>query len=145
MSEVLNFSNVFFPVYIKELLESPSEFDEHRLFLKIGIGDLVLKIRKIRIIAEILDKKEGSKWIDYKIYDGTGEITMRIWHDTSYISSSKLELKDLYVIFGFFKEFRKFRYISPVIVRKCSNANFEEWYHRIELVRSVIIRNLSRV
>lgn len=143
MNKTLNFSKVFFPVYIKELLDSPIEFEEDKPVLKIEVKDFIFKVRRIRIVAEVLNMKEGFRWMDYTLRDGTGEIILRVWRNTSGLPVPLLELENLYIIFGFFKEFKGFRYISPIIVRRYNRKDLEAWHQQIELVRKVILKTLT--
>ncbi len=143
MDEILNFSKVFFPVYIRELLDSPIEIEEDKPVLKIEVNNFTFRVRRIRVVAEASDLREGSRWTDYTLQDGTGEITLRVWHSTSGTFIPFLELENLYIIFGFFKEFKGFRYISPIIIREYNRGDLEAWYQQIELVRKAILKTLT--
>ncbi len=141
-SKILDFTNVFFGVYIKELMEAPLDYEGRVPVLMIKVGNFVFKVRRIRVIGKIIGKEEYSRWIDYKLHDGTGEVIVRLWQDARGISKSELTLDGFVTVFGFLKEFRGTRYISPFIVRKRHRVNFEEWFTQIERARAAILNSI---
>jgi len=133
-----DFTNVFFRIYIREILEANLEHGNQKIYLILNMGKAKLRIRKIRLLARVTEKNETSRWIDFRLDDGTGEIIMRVWKDSGKKLVEQISLNNYVTVLGFIKEFREKRYISPIIVKDASNINFEKWQAHVENIREFL-------
>jgi len=139
MSEkIIEIENVFFKVFIGEILDSEKERAGFRVYLYVKWNDTFFKVRKVRFIGRVADITLRERFTDLLIVDPTGEIIVRGWDERKKLLD-KFDINDLVEVFGTIRVYGDEIYINPLITQKVLEENAEKRKKEIEENRKYIL------
>ncbi|HDI10633.1 MAG TPA: hypothetical protein ENF65_02670 [Euryarchaeota archaeon] len=126
---------IAFKLYLKEI--SNGKYDKEERVLTLSNG---LKVRRVHVIGTVVSKYEGKEknYLALTIDDGSDTIRLKVWgEDIPKLAS--IEIGDTVDVIGRIREYGGELYISPEIVRKIEDPNFEI-LRELEMIKSYVSR-----
>jgi len=100
------------------------------------ITSLGEKVSRVNLIGLVVDKFEGSNFVEFKIDDGSGNIKVRTFNDFEMLY--EIEPGDLINVIGKVKEFNDEIYINVETIRKVNFA--VEIFRKFEICERILER-----
>ena len=124
-------------VFIAEILKGkfvPADVEAKRgAYVITSLGE---KVSRVNLVGTVIDKFEGSNFVELKIDDGSDSIKIRAFNDFERLY--EIEPGDLVNVIGKIREFNDEIYINAEIVRKVNFA--VEIFRKFEICERILER-----
>ncbi len=106
------------------------------------ITDLGLKISRAKIMGTIIDKfiSENGTFSSITVVDDTGSVRVKAFQEDIEIFDT-LELGETVTVIGRVKEYNEENYLTPEVIKKISDPNYET-LHKLEILKGVLNQRL---
>ncbi|UNQ74345.1 OB-fold nucleic acid binding domain-containing protein [Infirmifilum sp. NZ] len=109
-------------------------------FLKLSLGEVEVKTRKLCTIGFVTSIQRGSTYTDITLALESGQVTVRVW-DTQGVGDLLEGLKkdSKVLVFGVLREYREQIYISAVLLRAVTEEEISKFKRKLFADRKILL------